>query len=90
MKKKEIAQWLYDKILEEQVVFQYDAVREVEKKFGEKYIYVNDNGNKAIDKKITSAFRDINKDNLIEWDRYDFKWVLRLSDEEAEDLLNRL
>ncbi|WP_418027518.1 DUF6953 family protein [Paenibacillus sp. JJ1722] len=55
---------------------------------GGKFIYINDNGNKAI-KKVTTAFRKINHENKVDWDQYDFKWVLKLNDDEAEDLISR-
>lgn len=89
MREKEIAKWLYEKILEEQVVFQYNAVREIEDNFGQEYIYVNKNGNKAISEKITAHFRKINKGNLITWDGYGYKWVLELSDREVDELLSK-
>ncbi|MCM3274214.1 DUF6953 family protein [Paenibacillus elgii] len=90
MNAKQVAMWLYNKVLDEEVVFQYHAVREIEEKFGEKFVYINKNGNKAINEKVTKAFREINVEGKVQWDALGYKWVLMLSDDEAEDLLKKL
>ncbi|WP_418027516.1 hypothetical protein [Paenibacillus sp. JJ1722] len=34
MDEQQVAMWLYNKVLDREVVFQYDAVREIEELFG--------------------------------------------------------
>ncbi|WP_040948493.1 DUF6953 family protein [Gorillibacterium massiliense] len=71
---KVIAQWLYDMIMKDGEAYQRDVVEEIEQRFGEDYVYENENGNLAIDKKITAEFRKLNNKGLIEWDRSGFFW----------------
>lgn len=70
---KEIAKWLYDKIINEGDVYQSDAVREIAEKFGEEYTYPNENGNPAIDKKVLAEFGKL-KGEDITWDRSNLFW----------------
>ncbi|MCP1307676.1 DUF6953 family protein [Paenibacillus tyrfis] len=86
---KEIAQWLYDKIISEGGVYQLEAVHEISEKFGEKYTYYNDNGNLAIDKKITREFRKINQGEIV-WDREEYRWLYIGDEEETKKAIDRL
>jgi hypothetical protein len=70
---KEIAKWLYDKIMSEGDVYQSEAVQEIAEKFGEDYTYLNENDNPAIDRKVLEEFRKL-KHSDIEWDRSSFYW----------------
>ncbi len=70
---KEIAKWLYDKIMSEGDVYQYEAVDEIAQKFGQEYTYENELGNPAIDKKVLSEFRKLKGDEIT-WDRTDRFW----------------
>lgn len=70
---KEIAQWLYDKIMAEGNVYQSEAVDEITHRFGAEYIYTNDLGNPAIDRKVLSEFRKLKGDDIV-WDRSDLFW----------------
>lgn len=74
--RKKIAKWLNDKILEEEWVYQSSAVQEIIEEFGDKFSYINENGNPAIDADVLKEFRKI-KDKNIEWDRQDFCWRLK-------------
>jgi hypothetical protein len=86
---KEIAQWPYGKIISEGAVYQLEAVHEIAEKFGEEYTYYNDNGNLAINKKVTKEFRKINQGE-IEWDREEYRWVYIGDEEETKDAIDRL
>ena len=70
---KEIAKWLYDKIMAEGDVYQYEAVDEIAQKFGNEYTYTNDLGNPAIDPKVLYEFRKLKGDDIT-WDRTDLFW----------------
>ena len=41
----------------------------------EEYVYVNENGNLAISKKVLNEFKKLKDVNGIEWDRSDKSWV---------------
>jgi hypothetical protein len=70
---KEIAKWLYDKIMTEGDVYQSEAVDEIVQKFGAEYSYDNELGNPAIDRKVLSEFRKL-KGNDIAWDPSERFW----------------
>lgn len=70
---KEIAQWLYDRVMKEGDVYQSDAVSEIAEKFGDEYTYTNENGNPAIDRKVLAEFGKLKGDDIT-WDRSDLYW----------------
>ena len=70
---KQIAKWLFDKIMAEGDVYQYQAVDEIAEKFGREYVYENELGNPAIDKKALSEFRKL-KGDAVTWDRAELLW----------------
>lgn len=86
---QKIAEWLYNRIVEDEVLYQSQAVEEIEDEFGEKYVYENENGNLAIHKKILEAFRVLNKGEII-WQRKDYRWAYIENDHEAEELIKKL
>lgn len=45
------------------------------RKFGEEYVYENENGNLAISRKVLNEFKKLKDVNGIEWDRSDRCWV---------------
>lgn len=71
-----IARWMLSRLEEKGSLDQHDAVTEIDRRFGEKFTYTNDNGNPAINRRILKAFRMITGDSVI-WDRWDFSWRKR-------------
>lgn len=55
---------------------QEHAVREMEIRFGEEFVYLNDNGNPAIDRRVLAAFRTLTEGEVV-WDRSSFVWRKR-------------
>ncbi len=47
----------------------------VQEKFGEEFVYENENGNLAISKKVLNEFKKLKEDNGIEWDRSERCWT---------------
>jgi hypothetical protein len=70
---KNIAQWLHDRIMDEDYVYQSTVVYEIAEKFGEEYTYTNENGNLAIDKKVLKEFRNLKGDEIL-WDKSERCW----------------
>jgi hypothetical protein len=72
---RDIARWMLDELEQSKTgrLLQSDAVREIERRFGPEFVYKNDNGNPAIDKRILREFRKLTEDTVI-WDRWDFAW----------------
>jgi len=58
------------------LLYQADAATEIAERFGSEFIYTNDNGNPAIDKRILRAFKKITGETVV-WDRWDFCWRKR-------------
>lgn len=95
MSKKEVAKWLYDKIISEGTVDQETVVHEIVDKFGDSVTYINVNDNLAIDGAVLREFRKL-KGDKIEWDNREKFWyvaedsdpILTGQDHNLEGLLN--
>ena len=54
------------------------AVREIRDRFGEAFLYRDDNGNWAIDRRVLAEFRELTPDKV--WSRGDLRWEPRRAD----------
>lgn len=74
----EIAAYLLERINAEGTVYQSDFVHDVSARFGEKFVFINDNGNPAVVPSVYRVFRKIKAENPreVQWDRWDFSWNL--------------
>lgn len=77
MDNKKVAKFMLDEILQKGYIYQESVVLDIQKKFGEEYVYENENGNHAISKKVLNEFKKLKEGNDIEWDRSDKSWVKR-------------
>lgn len=82
---EDVAQWMLDELSRIQFLYQDTLVYEIESKFGSSFVYYNDNGNPAIDKKILTAFKKLTGDSVI-WQRGERMWRFR----EEYDLPGRM
>lgn len=71
-----IAQWMLGQLEDQKKLYQADAASAIAEKFGIEFIYTNDNGNPAIDKRILKAFKKASGDTVV-WERWDFCWRKR-------------
>jgi uncharacterized protein DUF6953 len=55
---------------------QEDAAYGIEEKFGAGFVYLNDNGNPAIDRRVLTEFRKLSGDGVV-WSRSERMWRLR-------------
>lgn len=69
----DVAKWMLEQLTTHRVLEQYAAVAEIEERFGSQFVYENDNGNPAIDKKVLTRFKAIRPDD-VEWDRFEKAW----------------
>lgn len=67
---------MLDQIERDQQLAQAEAADAIASKFGPEWIYENENGNPAIDKRVLRAFRNLSGDAVV-WDRWDFCWRKR-------------
>ena len=72
----QVAQWMLDELNKVQYLYQQDAVYSIESKFGSAFVYVNDAGNPAIDRKVLAAFKKLTGESVI-WERGERVWRKR-------------
>lgn len=70
---KDVAEWMYEEVQQAGVLHQDDAVTHIVDHFGEAFIYVNENGNKAIDKEVKKLFKKMHGGRAA-WERDGFFW----------------
>jgi hypothetical protein len=79
-----VADWMLGEVRRQGVLYQADAVFQIEANFGEAFVYDNDNGNRAISPDVLSAFREISDQSVV-WNKRERFWRLR----EPEDEIGR-
>jgi len=72
----EIVDWMIEKSSED-CFYQDDAVGEIEKKYGKKFMYENENGGLAISKDILNKFRKKSSNDIV-WSRSGKYWRKRI------------
>lgn len=73
---KEVAFWMVKRLEEEKYLYQETIVFEIESKFGSKFIYINENGNQAINRRVLSEFRKLTEKDVV-WERGERMWRKR-------------
>jgi hypothetical protein len=68
-----VAEWMIEEVRFTGILYQSDAVERIKSKFGEHFIYVNENGNPSISKEVKKAFKKLHK-GRVAWDRDGFFW----------------
>ncbi len=76
MNQEEVAKWMKTRVESEGELSQQDAVFEIADLFGDSFIYINDNGNEAIDRDVLISFRKMTAENVV-WLRSEKMWRLR-------------
>lgn len=77
----EVAVWMRDKVNEENYVYQEDIVNEIADRFGDEHVYINENGNLSISRKVLRQFRKLTEATIV-WERGERFWRKR---EESDD-----
>ncbi len=57
----DVARWMLEQVQADQWLDQETAVWEIEKRFGAAFVYDNENGNPAIDKRALKEFKAISR-----------------------------
>ena len=76
MTHKEVAEWMLAQFNKSKELYQEDAVYGIESKFGREFVYENESGNLAIDKKVLREFKKLTE-TFVMWERGDRFWRLR-------------
>ncbi|MFD2614775.1 DUF6953 family protein [Paenibacillus gansuensis] len=71
---QEIAEWMYRKVEYAGILRQEEVLEHILISYGESFIYVNENGNRSIDKEVKKRFKKLHK-GRVAWDRDGFFWA---------------
>jgi len=82
---KDVADWMLAELTAATYLEQGAVVYRISEKFGEAFVYQNDNGNLAINKKVLKEFRTLTEGKAV-WDRSDKGWRLLRQGEKYEGL----
>ncbi len=72
---KDVADFMKAQLNIKKYLYQEDVVYEIESRFGSDFVYINENGNLAIERKVLNKFREITP-NVV-WERGERCWRLR-------------
>lgn len=70
---QDVAAWMATQVTGGQWLYQDGAAATIEAQFGSAFIYYNDNGNPAIDKKVLAAFNKLTAKTVV-WSRSERCW----------------
>jgi hypothetical protein len=74
---QEIAEWMAAEVEREGLLIQKVAAFEIEKRFGAEFVYVNENGNRAINPEVLGAFEKLLPQEKAVWVRKARFWRKR-------------
>ena len=69
----EIAEWMLAELKFRGILHQEEAVAHIRGKYGEQYLYTNENGNVSIDKAVKKTFKKLHGGRAA-WERDGFFW----------------
>jgi hypothetical protein len=75
---KDVADWMLSKLKDELILSQDIAVAEITLRFGDPFVYENQNGNLAIRQDVLRAFRKLTSTSVV-WESGDKLWRFRES-----------
>ncbi|MFX0115217.1 MAG: DUF6953 family protein [Candidatus Hodarchaeota archaeon] len=64
---KQVAAYMAQELEKRKELYQEDVVYEIERKFGSKFVYINENGNPAIDREVLKEFGKLTPNAV--WER---------------------
>lgn len=68
-----VAKWMIEQIGEKRPLYQDHAAWEIKKRFGDAFVYDNENGNPAIQQSVLKKFRGLSGDGIV-WSRGERCW----------------
>jgi len=74
---KQVAAYMAQQLEKRKELYQEDVVYEIERTFGSEFVYINENGNPAIDRKVLKEFRKLTPNAV--WERGNRSWRKRES-----------
>jgi hypothetical protein len=81
----QVAERLRDEFESKGYLHQQEAVYIIESEFGSEFVYENENGNPAIDRRVLRAFRGLTEATAA-WDRWDKSWQRKVPGQEGRQI----
>lgn len=83
---KNVADFMLHRFNEDLMLYQEVIVYEIQDNFGDDFVYTNENGNLAIDRKVLAEFRKLTEGKVV-WNRSERFWR---SKEDSDDPDSRI
>ena len=74
--KTDVASWMAAEIEAKGELYQDDAAEEIERRFGQEFVYENENGNLAISRDVLKEFRKLTETSVV-WESREKFWRKR-------------
>lgn len=75
---REVAEWMIQRLEEDEFLYQEVVVYEIEERFGDSFVYENESGNLAISRKVLAEFRRLTEKDVV-WEKGQRCWRKRES-----------
>jgi hypothetical protein len=76
MTPQDVARWMLEEIRRDGILSQEVAAYAIAERFGEEFVYENENGNLAISVVVLGAFRGLSEATVV-WSKQDRAWRVR-------------
>ena len=73
---EDVARWMLDELEKAGYLYQWEAILQIQSRFGDDFTYLNESRNFAIDRRVLRAFRNLTEDNIV-WRRKECCWARR-------------
>ena len=73
---EDVARWMLDELEKAGYLYQWEAILEIQSRFGDDFTYLNESGNFAIDRRVLRAFSNLTEDTVV-WRRTQHCWARR-------------
>ena len=73
---EDVARWMLDKLEKAGYLYQWEAILEIQSRFGDDFTYLNESRNFAIDCRVLRSFSNLTEDTVV-WKRAEHCWARR-------------
>ena len=82
----DVAAFMLKRLNEDKTLYQEVVVYEIQERYGDEFVYINENGNLGIDRNVLSEFRKLTEGKVV-WSRGERYWRFK---EDYDDLESRM
>jgi hypothetical protein len=69
----DVTAFMLKRLNQDKTLYQEVVVYEIQKQYGDEFVYINENGNLAIDRSVLSEFRKLTEGRIV-WSRGERYW----------------